>query len=209
MSTPWRGPPLRYHRRAWPRSSCGRAPQRTRRRDDHLGEPRGSSIAGHWSEERGRHSPRQPQSPHARRLWRHGVRDAEPRSARRALVALQPALRGVAALHAGAARHPLRRTRLPLASVGLDRAVGDTVDGAAARGRCHDDARLRPPAPLRGRRRELPLRLQRLGVRARRRIGPVEDAARPELAGSARGGCTRPRQLRDPPLRRLEDLLPG
>ena len=54
-----------------------------------------------------------------------------------------------------------------------------------------DDAGHRPPAPVRDRRRELPHRLRRLGLRARPRGRPVEDLARPELdrcAGTAGGG---------------------
>ena len=52
-----------------------------------------------------------------------------------------------------------------------------------------DDARIRPSAPVRGRRRELPPRLRRLGLRARPRRRPVAHPARPVVdrrAGAAR-----------------------
>ena len=55
-----------------------------------------------------------------------------------------------------------------------------------------DDAGVGPSAPLRDRRRELPHRLQRLGLRARPRGRPVADLPRPELHRHAR--AARPRR---------------
>ena len=70
---------------------------------------------------------------HARLLRRHGVRHAEPRPLRpRAGTALHPPRHRLAALHAGPPRHPVRRPRLPVEAVGLDRAVG----AADHRARC-------------------------------------------------------------------------
>ena len=54
--------------------------------------------------------------------------------------------------------------------------------------RRHDDARVGPPAPVRDRRRELPRRLRRLGVRAGPRGRPVATRPRPDVdrrAGAA------------------------
>ena len=48
-----------------------------------------------------------------------------------------------------------------------------------------DDARDRPPAPVRDRRRELPHRLHRLGLRAGPRGRPVAHLSRPVLGGHA------------------------
>jgi hypothetical protein len=66
------------------------------------------------------------------------------------------ALHRFPALHAGAPRHPLRRPRLPLETLGLHRALGRTDHRTAAPRRRHHHARLRSPAPVRDRRRELP-----------------------------------------------------
>ena len=54
------------------------------------------------------------------------------------------------------------------------------------RRRGHDDARVRSPAPVRDRRRELPHRLQRLGLRARPRGRPVAHRRRPVGVRDAR-----------------------
>ncbi len=63
--------------------------------------------------------------------------------------------------------------------VGLDRAVGGADHGHAARRRGDDDARHRSSAPVRDRRRELPHRLRRLGLRPRARGRPVAHRRRP------------------------------
>ena len=63
------------------------------------------------------------------------VRDAEPRPLARRARALHRPLRRLAALHAGAPRHPVRRARLPLAAVGLDRDLGGADHRPPARGR--------------------------------------------------------------------------
>ena len=78
--------------------------------------------------------------------------------------ALHPPRHRFAALHARPPRHPLRRARLPVEAVGVDRAVGGVDHGHAAPGGRDDDARVRPSAPVRDRRRELPHRLQRAGT---------------------------------------------
>ena len=104
----------------------------------------------------------------ARQLRRHRVRDAEPRPLRaRARDPLHPPRHRLAAVHAGAPRHPRRRARLPLEAVGIDRAVGAADHARARRVGRDDDARHRPSAPVRDRRRELPRRLLGLGLRAR------------------------------------------
>ena len=51
----------------------------------------------------------------------------------RAIGAVHAPLHRLAAVHAGAPRHPVRRARLPLEAVGLDRAVGGADHRAAAR----------------------------------------------------------------------------
>ena len=136
--------------------------------------------------QRRRHPPRQPEPAHARRLRRHASsrRRTSTRFAR-ALAALREALRRLAALHARAPRHPLRRARLPLEALGLDRDLGGRDHAPPARGGRRHAADLRPPAPVRDRRRELPHRLHRLGLPARPRERPLEDAPRPELDGRA------------------------
>ena len=99
------------------------------------------------------------------------------------------------------ARHDLlcRRPRLPLAAVGLDRGVGGLAHPPAAARRRDHGARLGPPAPLRGRRRELPHRLPRLGLPARPRERPVAHPARPVV--DRRAGRARP-AVRTPTTRR-------
>ena len=67
----------------------------------------------------------------------------------------------------------------------------EPVTGAAPAGRRHHHAGVGPPPPLRGRRRELPHRLQRVGLRARPRGRPVAHLPRPEL--HRRAGAARPR----------------
>ena len=94
--------------------------------------------------------------------------------------AVHPPRHRVAAVHAGASRHPVRRARLPVEAVGIDRAVGAVRSPPTLRARGRDDdARHRPSAPVRDRRRELPHRLRRLGLRARPRGRPVADVPRP------------------------------
>ena len=87
----------------------------------------------------------------------------------------------------------------------------------AGRGR-HDDAGVGPPAPVRDRRRELPHRLHRLGLRAGPRGRPVADRARPDLGRrpgpSRRRGrlvlaAARRRPRRRAGLRPGPHLLPG
>ena len=108
--------------------------------------------------QRHRHPARQPEPPHARRVRRHASspRRTSTASPQRALRFDAP-LRRLAAVHAGAPRHPVRRARLPLEAVGLDRALGGADHRAiCARAGVDDDADHRPPAPVRDRRRELP-----------------------------------------------------
>ena len=111
------------------------------------------------------------------------------------------------AVHARPPRHPLRRARLPLEAVGFDRAVGGVDHGHAAPGRGHDDARVRSSPPVRDRRRELPHRLQRLGLRPWPRGRPVAHRRRPvgvrdalhatASPGRRRRWMVHPRALRD------------
>ena len=151
----------------------------------------------------GRRCPaRQPQPPHARRLRRLGVRDTEPGPVRPAGDALRPSLRRIAPVHAGPSRHPLRRGGLPLEAVGLDRAMGGRGHRPAAGGGRRHQAGDGPPAPLRGRRRELPHRLHRVGLRAGPRKRSVADATRPEL--DRRAGLRSPAHA----VRQLTRLLP-
>ena len=84
-------------------------------------------------------------------------------------------------MHAGAPRPARRCARLPVAAVGFDRDLGrrDHVRPAPRGG--HDDARVRPSAPVRDRRRELPHRLHRVALRARARERPVAHAPRPDV----------------------------
>ena len=72
---------------------------------------------------------------------------------------------------------------------GSDRDLGAVDHGVSARAGRDDDADLGPSAPVRDGRRELSHRLQRLGVRARARERPVEDASRPELGRRAADGA--------------------
>ena len=74
-------------------------------------------------------------------------RPLRPRAGR----ALHVARHRLAALHAGAPRHPVRLARLPLAALGLHRGLGGADHAAAPAGRRDDHAGLGPPAPLRGR----------------------------------------------------------
>ena len=89
----------------------------------------------------------------------------------------------LAAVHAGPPRHPVRRPRLPVAAVGVDRGLGGPDHRRPAGGGRHHDAGVGPPAPVRDRRRELPHRLQRLGLRARPRGRPVAHPRRPVVDG--------------------------
>ena len=152
-----------------------------------------------------------------RLLRRHGLRHAEPRPLRRrAGHPLHPARHRLAAVHARPPRHPLRGARLPLEAVGLDRAVGAAGHRRPAGGRGHHDAGVGPPPPVRDRRRELPHRLLRLGLRAGPRGRPVADPPRPQLRrqpGPARALVRRapvrsPGRPR-PGLRPVPDLVPG
>ena len=122
-------------------------------------------------------------------LRRHRVRHAEPRPVRGALGALHAPLHRLAAVHARPPRHARRRARLPVAAVGIDRDLGGGDHRAcSARRRRVDDARDRPSAPVRDRRRELPHRLHGVGLRARPRGRSVAHAARP-VVRSARRRC--------------------
>ena len=87
----------------------------------------------------------------------------------------------VAAVHAGAPRHLVRLARLPLAALGLHRGLGGAHHPTTPAGWRDDHAGVGPPASLRGGRRELPHRLQRVGLRARARGRPVAHVSRPEL----------------------------
>ena len=118
--------------------------------------------------QRGCRVARQPQPSSARCVRRRRVRDTEPRSVRRTVGAVHEPLHRLAAVHAGAPRHPLRRARLPLEAVGIDRALG----GHRSRTTLHRAGVTtmlvtRPSAPVRDRRRELPRRLHGVGLRAR------------------------------------------
>ena len=92
----------------------------------------------------------------------------------------------LAAVHPGPPRHPVRRARLPVATVGIDRGVGGLDRPPPPPERGHHDAADRPSAPVRGRRRELPHRLRRVGLRARPRERSVAHPRRPVLDGRAR-----------------------
>ena len=96
------------------------------------------------------------------------------------------------------ARHDIlvRRARLPLAAVGIDRGVGGRHHPiAAGPGRDHH-AGLGPSAPVRGGRRELPHRLRRLGLRARPRERSVAHRGGPVLGGHAHRDAVGPRPAR-------------
>ena len=138
-------------------------------------------------------------------LRRRRVRHAQPRPVRpRAGGSLHPPRHRVAAVHAGPPRHPVRRPRLPVEAVGVDRAVGAAADPGARPGGGHVDARDRPSPPVRDRRRELPHRLLRLGLpagprgrslahppRSRRGSAPRRAPPRPATGGgSAPGGSS-------------------
>ena len=142
-------------------------------------------ITGAASEERHRHTARQPQSSHARRLRRARVRDAQSRPLRAPRGALRPSLLRLAAMYAGAPRHSLRRARFFVEAVGLDRDLGAAAHRVSSRGRRRDQAGLGSSASVRGRRRKLSHRFHRVGLPARARERPVADAARPELDGRA------------------------
>ena len=105
-------------------------------------------------------------------------------------------------MHAGASRHPVRLARLPVAALGLDRAVGAVAHRRPAAPGRDDDARHRSSAPVRDRRRELPHRLRRLGLRARPRGRPVEDVARPVVDRCARSASGERQLVPAAPLRR-------
>ena len=99
--------------------------------------------------------------------------------------ALRPPLRRLAAVHARPPRPALRCARLPVEAVGLDRVVGGADHRAAARRRRGDQARHGPSAPVRARRRELPLRFHRVGLPARPRRRPVAHPPGPVMGGCA------------------------
>ena len=145
------------------------------------------------AEERGRHPARQPQPAHAGRLWRPEFATPNLDRLARALGALHPPLHRLAALHAGAPRHPVRRAGFPLAALGLGGDLGGRHHLPAARRRRDHPADHRPPAPVRDRRRELPRRLHRLGLSARPRGRPLEDPARSQLGRRAQ--VLRPREM--------------
>ena len=137
--------------------------------------------------------PRQPQPAHARQLRRYGVRHAQSRPVRpRARCPFHVPCHGVAPLHAGAPRHLVRLARLPLATLGFHRDLGGAHHAATPASRRDDHARVGPPAPLRGRGRELSHGLQRVGLRARARGRPWRTYPDPSYIGApalpARGG---------------------
>ena len=93
------------------------------------------------------------------------VRHAEPRSARRPVAAVRPAPHRLAAVHAGPPRHPRAARSTSCGGRGARSSCGRTPITYHLRPRRgDDDARVRPPAPVRDRRRELPHRLQRAGT---------------------------------------------
>ena len=118
-------------------------------------------------------------------LRRHRVRHAEPRPLRPPGRALHPALQRRAAVHARAPRHPRRRARLPVAAVGLDRAVGRADHRVTPTGERGHQARHRSSAPVRDRRRELPRRLHGAGTTSAGTRATC-GARGPIRAGSAR-----------------------
>ena len=83
----------------------------------------------------------------------------------------------------------------------------DAVTRSLRRARGHDHAGVGPSAPLRDRRRELPHRLHRLGLRARPRERPVADHPGPHVDGLARP-CRSSVPAVPPRLRRLPHLVP-
>ena len=85
----------------------------------------------HDRRSRRRGAARQPEPAHARELRRDRVRHAEPRSLRGALGAVHAPLHRLAAVHARPPRHPVRRARLSLEAVGIDRGVGAVDHGDA------------------------------------------------------------------------------
>ena len=83
----------------------------------------------------------------------------------RAVGALRPPLRRLAAVHAGPPRHAVRRRSTSCGGRGARSRSGRTpITYAPAARRRDDDAGLRPPAPVRDRRRELPHRLHAPGT---------------------------------------------
>ena len=124
---------------------------------------------------------------HARQLRRHRVRHAEPRPVRRRR-STRFTRHVTGSLPCMPARHDILCGALdflwrPWGSIELwEQPI--TADLRDAR-RDHD-AGHRSPAPVRDRRRELPHRLRRVGLRARPRGRPVEDVARPVVDRRAR-----------------------
>ena len=156
-----------------------------------------------------------------------GVRDAESRSVRGPIDPLRPTTSPVRC-RACRRRHDILCGALdflwkPWGSIEL---WEESITAALRRAGVHDDARHRSPAPVRDRRRELPHRLLRLGLRARPRGRPVEDLPRSvgdrctrdglrAIPSAADGGWflrdrfgIDERPLRPPALRRHPDVVP-
>ncbi len=169
--------------------------------------PRIPRVDEHDRRSRRRGAARQPEPAHARELRRDRVRHAEPRSLRSTLGAVHSPLHRLAAVHARSPRHLVWRARFSLEAVGIDRGVGAVDHGAAATRRRGDDARVRPSAPLRDRRRELPHRLHCVGLRAWSRGRSLAHVPRPH--GLRRADAARAPEPRSrTSLRHLAHLLP-
>ena len=131
---------------------------------------------------RGADPARQPEPAPARLLRRARVRDARTSTASpRARCASS----ATTSARCPACRRATTSCAAPSTSSGSPGARSSCGRSRSAR-RCAAqgvvvDADLRPPAPLRDRRRELPRRLQRLALRARPRERPLAHAARSEL----------------------------
>ena len=135
------------------------------------------------------------------------VRHTEPRPAGAPRGEVHEPPDRFAAVHARPARPARGRARLSVATVGFDRDLGGRDHAPAASGRGHlDDARHRPSAPVRVRRRELPHRFRRLGLPPRPRGRPVAHPARSVVDRRTRAsGARRPARSR---LRHQPHLVP-
>ena len=96
------------------------------------------------------------------------------------------ALHRLAAVHAGPPRHPLRRARLPLAAVGVDRDLGGRHHARAARGRRDHRCSISDhPHLFETGGENYHTDFSGVGLRARPRGRPLEDRARPDLGRRA------------------------
>ena len=144
--------------------------------------------------------------PSARLVRRYRVRDAQSGPVRnRARHPIHPSRDRVAALHAGATRHPLRSPRFPLETLGLDRGVGAADHARAPPSGRHQFPGHRSSPPVRDRRRELPHRLQRLGLPAGPRGRSVAHVPRSFLGRSTRPAGGAGRMVLREALRRRRD----